>query len=139
MATGGIAALLAVLALGFIEGLRRFYPAREAWLRLRRAHGRTAVRATRERFEAASGSPLPRRLAQVILSLVIIWAAVVSGLLDKDWYEVLVDVTPYVFIWIALLRTQGALAAVAGRMKDHERAAGEDPDAELGESDALNL
>lgn len=133
VATGFLAALLAVLSLGFVEGLRRFYPAREAWIRLRRQHGRMAVRAMRERFEGAAAGRGPRRLATVILCLVILWTAV-SSLLDKSWYEVLVDVTPYGFIWVALMRTPGALRAVAERMREHERAAGEDPDSSLDQA-----
>jgi hypothetical protein len=134
MATGVLAALLAVLVLGFVEGLRRFYPAHEAWWRIRRTHGRRAARAMRERYEAAAGRSTPRRLATLLLCLVITWIAVAS-LLDKRWNEVLLDVTPYVFIWVALLRTPGALSAIAERMRRYERSAGEDPDAGLDEGD----
>lgn len=132
MATGVVAALIGVLALGFVEGLRRFYPARRTWLRLRRARGRLAVRLLRERFEAAAARRTPRTLATLLLCLVIAWVAAAS-LLDKRWYEVVLDVLPYVFAGIALLRTSGALSAVAERMKDYERDAGEDPDRPLDE------
>ena len=61
--------------------------------------------------------------------LVVAWIAA-SSLLDKRWYEVLLDVFPYLLAILALLRTPSALRSVAERMKDYEREAGEDPDAE---------
>ena len=127
MTTGLIAALVAVLALGFVEGIRRFYPSRQTWRRLRRTRSRLAVRLMRERFEAAAEQGSPRVLAEVLAGLVVIWIAVAS-LLDKRWYEVVTDVLPYVFVGIALFRLPGALRAVAERMKDYEREVGEDPD-----------
>lgn len=127
MTTGLIAALVAVLALGFVEGIRRFYPSRQTWRRLRRTRGRLAVRLMRERFEAAADQGSPRVLAEVLAGLVVIWIAVAS-LLDKRWYEVVTDVLPYVFVGIALFRLPGALRAVAERMKEYEREVGEDPD-----------
>ena len=127
MTTGLIAALVAVLALGFVEGIRRFYPSRQTWRRLRRTRGRLAVRLMRERFEAAAQQGSPRVLAEVLAGLVVIWIAVAS-LLDKRWYEVVTDVLPYVFVGIALFRLPGALRSIAERMKDYEREVGEDPD-----------
>lgn len=127
MTTGLIAALVAVLALGFVEGIRRFYPSRQTWRRLRRTRGRLAVRLMRERFEAAAEHSSPRVLAQVLAGLVVIWIAVAS-LLDKRWYEVVTDVLPYVFSGIALFRVPGAMRVIAERMKDYEREVGEDPD-----------
>ena len=127
MTTGLIAALVAVLALGFVEGIRRFYPSRQTWRRLRRTRGRLAVRLMRERFDAAARQGSPRVLAEVLAGLVVIWIAVAS-LLDKRWYEVVTDVLPYVFVGIALFRLPGAMRSVAERMKDYEREVGEDPD-----------
>ena len=138
MTTAGIAALVATLALGFVEGLGRFYPARRTWWRLRRARGRRAVRAMRERFESAGNRRPPRLLTTLLLGLVITWVAAAS-LLDKRWWEVVLDVLPYVIVLAALLRTPLSLRRVAERMKDHERDAGEDPDAEQDEGGAAVL
>jgi hypothetical protein len=132
--TAGIAALIAVLALGVVEGLRRFYPARETWRRLRSRHGRRAVRAMRERFEAAAARRTPRVLAFILLLLVVGWVAA-SSLLDKYWYEVALDALPYAFVSIALLRTPGALRAIAARMREFERSVGEDPDKDYDDLD----
>jgi hypothetical protein len=130
MTTAAVAALTAVLALGFVEGMRRFYPARATWARLRSRHGRRAVRAMRERFETAAASRLPRVLAIVLLALVAIWMAA-APVLDKRWYEVALDSLPYAFVSVALLRTRGTLRVIAQRMRDYERDAGEDPDDDL--------
>ena len=138
MASGVIAALIAVLALGYVEGMRRFYPAHRTWIRLRSRHGRRAVRAMRERFEAAAERRTPRLLAALLLALVIVWVGV-SPLLDKYWYEVALDAVPYAFVSIALLRIPGALRVVANRMRDYERDAGEDPDASDDGPTALAL
>jgi hypothetical protein len=127
MTTAAVAALIAVLALGFVEGMRRFYPAKATWLRLRSRHGRRAVRAMRERFEAAAAGRLPRLLAFVLLALVALWIAA-APLLDKRWYEVALDSLPYAFVSVALLRVRGTLRVIAARMRDYERDAGEDPD-----------
>jgi hypothetical protein len=129
MTSASIAALVATVAFGFVEALGRFYPARRTWLRLRRARGRRAVRAMRERFEAAAQRRPPRLLTTLLLGLVIVWIAAAS-LLDKRWYEVVVDVLPYAIVLAALLRTPASLRSVAERMKEHEREAGDDPDAE---------
>ena len=128
MTSAGIAALVATLALGFVEGLGRFYPARRTWWRLRRARGRRAVRAMRERFEAAAARRPPKLLTTLLLGLAITWVAAAS-LLDKRWWEVVFDVLPYVIVLAALLRTPTSMRRVADRMKEHEREAGEDPDA----------
>ena len=134
MTTGAVAALVAVLALGFIEGMRRFYPSRATWARLRSKHGRRAIRAMRERLEAAADARTTRLLAEALLGLVIVWVAVAS-LLDKRWYEVVLDVLPYVIVGIALVRTPGALRRISERIKDYERDIGEDPDQDYGTGD----
>ncbi len=141
MTSALIAALIAVLALGFLEGLARFYPSRQTWWRVRRARGRTVARLWRERFEHLATSRAPRRLATLLVCLVIIWIAAAS-LLDKRWWEVVFDVTPYVFVSIALMRTPAALRSIAERMKSYERDAGEDPDLDVsnnGHSTAVTL
>jgi hypothetical protein len=123
--TAYIAALLAALALGFVEGLGRFYPARRTWDRLRRAQGRAAVRAMRERMEAASRRKTPRVFAILLFTLVIAWIAAAS-LLDKRWWEVVVDVIPYAIVGIAILRVSPALRSIAARMRRYEQDVGED-------------
>ena len=130
MASGVIASLIAALALGFAEGLGHFYPAEKTWWRLRRMHGRRAVRAMRERFEALSERRLFRMLAVVLLGVSMGWIASAS-LLDKRWYEVVLDVLPSAFIGVALLRLPSIVRAMAMRMRTYERRAGEDPDREL--------
>jgi hypothetical protein len=131
MATGIAAAFLAVLVWSFVEGLGRFYPAKAAWRRLRTVRGRRAVRAMRERFEEAARRKTGRKLATVLLCLLAVWVASAS-LLDKRWYEVVADSLPSLIVLVALLRVPAALAAIAERMKDYEREAGEDPDSPLG-------
>jgi hypothetical protein len=130
VASGVLAGLIAVLALGFVEGMRRFYPARQTWLRIRSRHGRRAARAMRERFEAAADRRSPRVLALVLVALVGLWIAA-SSLLDKYWYEVAVDALPYAFVSIALLRVPSTLRTIAERMREYERSIGEDPDRDL--------
>ncbi len=110
--------------------MARFYPARNTWWRLRRMHGRRAVRAMRERFEALAAHRLFRILAIVLLGVAIGWIASAS-LLDKRWYEVVLDVLPSAFIGVALLRLPSIVQAMATRMRAYEREAGEDPDKEL--------
>ena len=134
MTSATIAALAAALALGFVEGMRRFYPAHRTWMRLRSRHGRRAIRAMRERFEAAAARSTPRVLATVLLGLVVVWVGV-SPLLDKYWYEVALDSLPYAFVSFALARTPGALRTMAERMRGYERDAGEDPDADYDTGD----
>ena len=125
MRTGYVAALLAVLVLGFVEAMGRFYPAKKTWDRLRSAQGRAAVRAMRERFEAAAGRRTPRIFALAMLVLVIGWIAA-SSLLDKRWWEVVQDVVPYVIVGIAMLRVPPVLRSVAARMRSYEKDSGDD-------------
>jgi hypothetical protein len=127
MTTGIVASFIAALALAFAEGLGRFYPARKTWVRLRSLHGRRAVRAMRLRLEATARHRLPRLLALALLALMIAWVASAS-LLDKRWYEVVMDVLPYCFVCLIMLRTPVVVSRIAERMKDYERSAGEDPD-----------
>lgn len=142
MTSAVIAVLIAGLTLAFVEGLGYFYPARKTWWRLRRTHGRKAVRAMRERVEEVADRRTPRALAEVLLGFMAIWIAI-SPLLDKRWYEVAVDAFPYVFVGIALFRSRPSLKAIAARMRDFEREAGEDPDKPLfddgGDGDATAI
>lgn len=142
MTSAVIAVLIAGLTLAFVEGLGHFYPARKTWWRLRRTHGRKAVRAMRERVEEVADRRTHRVLAEVLLGLMVIWIAI-SPLLDKRWYEVAVDAFPYVFVGIALFRSRPSLKAIAARMRDFEREAGEDPDKPLfddgGDGDATAI
>lgn len=134
MTSGIVAASIAVLVLGFEEGMRRFYPSKATWLRLRSKHGRRAIRAMRLRLAHAAESRSPRLLAELMIGLVIAWVAAAS-LLDKRWYEVVTDVLPYVIVTGALLRTPGTLRRVAERMRKHEIDAGEDPDRDYDAGD----
>ena len=133
MTTGLIATLIAVLVMAFVDAIRRFYPSRQAWRRLRITRGRLAVRLMRERYEAAAEQRAFRWLAEVLAGLMIVWIAIAS-LLDKRWYEVVTDVLPYLFVGIALFRMPATLRAVADRMKEYERSVGEDPDEDWRES-----
>jgi len=130
--TGAVAAVVALLTVVFVEGIRHLYPSRQAWARLRRVNGARAVRAMRERLEGAAAAGPSGVLVQVLLGLVLVWIAIAS-LLDKRWWQVVVDVSPYAIVLVALLRMPGALRAAAERMKEYERRAGEDPDAEPGD------
>lgn len=132
MTSAIIASFAAIVALGFLEGVGRFYPARKTWWRLRRTRGRSAVVLMRARCERAADPLLARRLASLLFALVIVWVGIAS-LLDKRWHEVVWDVTPYVIVCIAVLRTPRVLDSVAERMKEYERDAGEDPDESPGE------
>lgn len=134
MVSGLVAGLIAVLVLGFEEGMRRFYPSKQTWLRLRSRNGRRAVRAMRERLEETAENRMTRRLANALLGLSILWVASAS-LLDKRWHEVVLDVLPYALVGIALVRTPGGLKKVAERMRKYERDHGEDPDSEFGSGD----
>jgi hypothetical protein len=125
-----LASFAAVAALGFLEGFGRFYPARKTWWRLRRTRGRSAVVLMRARVERAADPHLSRRLAGLMVVLVIVWIGTAS-LLDKRWHEVVFDVVPYVIVSIALVRTPYVLRSVAERMRGYEKDAGEDPDAPL--------
>jgi hypothetical protein len=128
--TAGVSALIAVLMLGFVEGMRRFYPAKATWIRLRSRHGRRAVRAMRERFEAAASSRVPRLLAGGLMVLVVAWVAAAPAL-DKRWYEVALDALPYAFVSLAFVRVPNALRSMAARIRDYEKDSGEDPDKDL--------
>lgn len=127
MTTALIATLVAVLVMAFVDAIRRFYPSRQTWRRMRSTRGRLAVRLMRERFEAGAEQGAFRVVAEILAGLVVVWIALASWL-DKRWYEVVTDVLPYVFVGIALFRLPGALHAVAERMKEYERSVGEDPD-----------
>jgi hypothetical protein len=119
--TAGVSALIAVLMLGFVEGMRRFYPAKATWIRLRSRHGRRAVRAMRERFEAAASSRVPRLLAGGLMVLVVAWVAAAPAL----------DALPYAFVSLAFVRVPNALRSMAARIRDYEKDSGEDPDKDL--------
>ncbi len=125
MTTAYIAALLAALTLGFVEALGRFYPARKTWERLRSAQGRAAVRAMRERMEAASRRRTPRVIALLLFVLMAAWIAAAS-LLDKRWWEVVGDVVPYAIVGAAILRVSPVLRAIADRMRSYERDLGDE-------------
>jgi hypothetical protein len=131
MPSAVVASLVASVALGFVELLGRLYPSREAWVRLRRTRGPEAVRAMRERFERAGERRPPKLVRTLLVALVIAWVAA-APLLDKRWYEVALDVSPYVIVYAALWRVPPALRQVAERMKDRERDAGDDPDGDDG-------
>jgi hypothetical protein len=128
MPSAVIASAVAVIVVVFVEGFARYYPARPTWQRLKRTRGRQAVRAMRERFEAA-GERRQRWLRTILLALVILWAAGAS-LLDKRWWEVALDIVPYVIVYVALARTPRALKRVGARMKAYEEESGEDFDAD---------
>lgn len=134
MVSGAIAIILGALALAFVEGMGHFYPARRAWLRMRSQNGRRAVRAMRKRFEERAANRTPDWLIWLLVALVIGWVASAS-LLDKRWWEVVLDVLPYVFVGLAFIRLPHAMHLVAERMKNYERDAGEDPDKDYDEYD----
>lgn len=134
MVSGAIAIILGALALAFVEGMGRFYPARRAWLRMRSQNGRRAVRAMRRRFEERATNKTPEWLIWLLAALVIGWVASAS-LLDKRWWEVVLDVLPYVFVGLAFLRLPHSMGLVAKRMRAYERDSGEDPDKDYDEDD----
>jgi hypothetical protein len=127
MASVFVAVAVAIIVVGFVEIFARTYPTREAWSKLRRTHGRRAVRAMRLRLEAVAEMKMTRILAGILLALVVAWIAS-APLLDKRWYEVVLDVTPYVIVAGALLRMPGALRRVAARIREYEKEAGEEFD-----------
>jgi hypothetical protein len=133
--SGAIAAAIGAFALAVIEGMRRFYPARRTWLRLRSRNGRRAVWAMRRRMEAAAASRWPRLLAAALFAVIMIWIAF-APVFSKHWYEVVMDALPYVFVGVAMMRAPGTLEAVAARMRRYEEELGEDPDAEDDEDGA---
>ena len=120
MESGYVAALVAALTFGFVEGLARFYPARPAWNRLREARGRAAVRRMRERFEASAQRRTTHVLALLLLVLIAGWVGAAS-LLDKRWYEVVLDVVPGLIVVAAMLRMPSAFRQIAARMRRYER------------------
>ena len=131
MASGALAALAATLALGFVEGLARFYPAPGTWMRLRRINGRRAVRAMRERLEASSARRTPLKLAGLLCALIAAWIVLsVTHLIRRTGAELALDILPYALVVIALARVPSAMRRVADRMRAYERDAGEDPDAD---------
>ncbi len=134
MASAFVAAFLALLSLVFVEGMARVYPPHTTWMRLRSKHGRRAVWAMRRRFEAAIEEGFSRKLLTLLVALVLVWVAVAS-LLDKRWQEVVVDLTPYLVIGLALARVPHALREVVARMKRYEDEAGDDPDREIEPGD----
>lgn len=130
MASGILAAVLAVFVWACVEAFGGFYPSRPIWVRLRRRRGRGAVRRMRERFEAGIGRGPARQLALFLIGLIVLWASVAS-FMHKRWYEVVADAAPSLIVTLALLRVPGAMAAIGGRMREYELSAGEDPDAPL--------
>lgn len=130
MDTGIIAIGTAFLAWAFVEGIGSFYPSKAAWLRIRSRHGRRVTRAMRERFELGAERGTPRWLTILLVGLVIGWIASAS-LLDKRWWEVVLDVLPYALVGAAFLRIPTIMRKVADRMKAFERDLGEDPDSDL--------
>lgn len=133
MASGILAALLAVFIWGCVEAFGGFYPSRPTWVRLRMRRGRLATRRMRERFEAGAGRRGARTLALLLLALIAVWIAAASWL-DKRWYEVVADAAPSLIVIFALLRVPGAMGAIGERMREYEKSAGEDPDAPTDDS-----
>lgn len=124
----------AFLAWAFVEGLGSFYPSKAAWLRIRSRHGRRAARAMRMRFEAGAERGTPRWLTIVLVVMVGGWIASAS-LLDKRWWEVVLDVAPYALVGAAFLRIPKMMRKVADRMRRYEKDLGEDPDSDLDDGD----
>jgi hypothetical protein len=127
MSTALVAIGIAALTWAFVEGLGRTYPSKAAWLRIRSRHGRRVARAMRERFEAGAARGTPRWLTIALAGLVIGWIASAS-LLDKRWWEVVLDVLPYVLVGVAFHRLPPNMRKIAARMKDYERDFDEDLD-----------
>jgi hypothetical protein len=134
MATGALAALLSLVILGFVEVFGRSYPVFETWARLRRERGRRATRLIRERLEATSAARGPRLLGYALVVAALAWIAAAS-LLDKRWYEVVVDILPQLLVAAALLRVPHASRAAAERMRSYEKRMGEDPDRETDDEE----
>jgi hypothetical protein len=86
----------------------------------------------RERFQEAGDRRSGRKLALALVLLVVIWVGV-SGWLDKKWYEVVADAAPSSIVLLSLLRLPASLRAIAERIKEYEREAGEDPDEPISE------
>jgi hypothetical protein len=130
--SGLVAIAVALLSWAFVEGLGHLYPSRATWRKLRRVRGRAHVRRMRERFQEAGDRRSGRKLALALVLLVVIWVGV-SGWLDKKWYEVVADAAPSSIVLLSLLRLPASLRAIAERIKEYEREAGEDPDEPIGE------
>lgn len=131
MTSGIVAISLAALVWAFVEGLGRFYPSKAAWLRIRSRHGRRVARSMRERFEAVADRGTPRWLTIVLAVLAVTWIALAS-LLDKRWWEVVMDIAPYVLVGGAFLRLPKVMRKIADRMKDYEKDF-PDPDDDVGD------
>lgn len=127
MDSGIIAIGTAFLAWGFVEGFGSFYPSKAAWLRIRSRHGRRVARAMRERFEAGAARGTPGWLIIAFCVLVGAWIASAS-LLDKRWWEVVLDVAPYALVGAAFVRLPRMMARIAERMRNYEKDLGEDPE-----------
>lgn len=127
MGSAIIAIGTAFIAWGFVEGLGSHYPSKTAWLRIRSRHGRRAARAMRKRFEAGADRGTPKWLTIALSVLVAGWVAS-AGLLDKHWWEVVLDVLPYALVGIAFLRLPKMMGKIAERMRGYEKDLGEDPD-----------
>ncbi|HWC14632.1 MAG TPA: hypothetical protein VG929_08550 [Actinomycetota bacterium] len=134
MTSAIVAISMAALVWAFVEGLGRFYPSKAAWLRIRSRHGRRVARSMRERFEAVADAGTPRWLTILLAVLVVGWIASAS-LLDKRWWEVVMDVAPYVLVGGAFLRLPKVMRKIAERMKDYEKDF-PDPDHEEGDGGA---
>ena len=130
MTSGLIAIASAALVWVFVEGLGRFYPSKAAWLRIRSRHGRRVARSMRERFEAIAQRGIPQWLPILFGVVVGGWIAAAS-LLDKRWWEVVIDVLPSLIVGSAALRLPHVMRKIAERMKDYERDLGEDPDSDI--------
>ena len=137
MTTGIVAICMAALVWAFVEGLGRFYPSKAAWLRIRSRHGRRVARSMRERFETGADRGTPGWLTTLLAVLVVAWIASAS-LLDKRWWEVVMDVAPYVFVGAAFLRFPKVMRKIAERMKDYEKDF-PDPDDERGDGGATAI
>lgn len=81
----------------------------------------------RERFEAGAARGTPRWLIAALCILVAAWIASAS-LLDKRWWEVVLDVAPYALIGAAFVRLPHMMQRIAERMRTYEKDIGEDPD-----------
>jgi hypothetical protein len=134
MVSASVAILLASLVWSFVEGMGNFYPSKPAWLRIRSRHGRRAARAMRKRFEAGAEHGTPRWLTTALFVLAGAWIASAS-LLDKRWWEVALDVLPYLLVGIAFLRLPAIMHKIAERMRAYERDVGEDPDTDYTDGD----
>lgn len=134
MTSGLVAIVAAAIVWLFVEGLGGIYPSKAAWLRIRSRHGRRAARAMRKRFDAWADRETPRWLTITLALIVGGWIASAS-LLDKRWWEVVLDVAPYVLVGLAFLRLSPVMRKVAERMKAYERDLGEDPDSDYDEGD----